>query len=416
MQTIEKKIKKIMVWLILIVVLGTILIEYAFNITFFRQLILLPLSLIAVSIFIYFYFRPNFIIRKRKEILLLLISLIIFFIIAEILLRATDCGWKWNITPDEDIKYKYESSAKICNSIIDGKKFHRTTNSDGFIDDEFEFNKTDYNIFLIGDSFAACLESDYNNCVHQNLEKNLKEIYGEEINIMNFGVSSYSGLAELAVIKKYVPEYKPKMIIFYFFVNDFKENQDYENKVYMKTKTQKIIRAVTPQTFLFFFTNGKNLMDKIFLKTEWYRDLSRLETEAISGHAMYANNYSEEWKNLIQKELEILDEVKNISLENNITLLIVATTAPEQVYNEKWIQAYETYPSLKLENYNSSKPNSIIMNYAGKNNISHLDLLPLFRENPDYLHWNEGHWNDEGQLFAEEKIKEYIIKNNLIKI
>lgn len=402
--------------MIILVIFGIVLIEYAFNITFFRQLIIIPLGLIAVSIFSYFYFKPNFIIKRRKEILLLIMVILIFFIFVEITLRITSCGWKWDITPNGDIKYKYESSAKICNHIIDGKRFYRTTNSDGFVDDEFKFNESDYTIFLVGDSMAACLESDYENCVHQKLEKDLKEEYGDNINIMNFGVSSYSGLAELAIVETYAPIYKPKIIILYFFINDFRENQDYLNKVYLKTKTQEIIRKVTPKTFLFFFTNGKNLLDKFFIKYEWYRDVSGLEDRAVQGHAMYAKNYTPEWENLIQQELAVLNEIYQIAFENNITLLHVATTAPNQIYEEKWMYAFEMYPSLKPEDYNSSKPNSIIMNYAGKKGIYHLDLLPLFRENLDYFHWKEGHWNDEGQIFAEEKIKEYIIENNLIKL
>ena len=56
------------------------------------------------------------------------------------------------------------------------------------------------------------------------------------------------------------------------------------------------------------------------------------------------------------------------------------------------------------------------MDFAEEKGIHHLDLLPLFKENPERLHWEyDGHWNDAGQLFATEKIKEYIIKNGLIK-
>ena len=232
---------------------------------------------------------------------------------------------------------------------------------------------------------------------------------------MNFGVSSYGGLAELAVLKSYKDLYKPKMIILYFYLNDIGENRDYLNKVYVKTKSQEIIRKITPKTFLFFFTNGKNLLDKVFIKFEWYRDLSGLETQAVQGHEVYSKEYNAEWQNLLETELDVLDEVYTISLEENITLLHVAVTAQEQVYEERWMQAFETYPSLKTEDYISSRPNDIIMSYAKENGIHHLDLLSLFKENPKYLHWTEGHWNDEGQLFAEEKIKEYIIKNDLIK-
>ncbi len=415
MQKIEQKIKNAMLIFIAIIILGVDLIEYAFNITLFRQLIILPLAFILILIFGYFYFRPNFIVKRRKEILLLAVVLFIFFIILEVTLRLTHCGWNWTVTPDEQIKYRYEPSEKVCNSIIDGKKFYRTANNKGFIDEDFVYNESDYTIFLVGDSMAACLESDYENCVHQKLEKDLKELYGDNINVMNFGVSSYSGLAELAVVEKYVPEYKPKMIILYFFINDFQENEDYENQIYLITKSEKIVRTLTPKTFLFFFNGGKNLLDNVLIKSSWYRDVSGLEIKAVQGKQIYAYNYTEDKQELIEKELKVLDEIYRIASENNITLIHVATTAPEQVYDEKWMEAFETYPSLNISEYNSSKPNSIIMNYASQKGVHNLDLLPLFRENPDYLHWDEGHWNDKGQLYAEEKILEYIQQNNLIK-
>ena len=333
----------------------------------------------------------------------------------ETVLRITDCGWKWDVTPGGDIKYKYQTSKKICNSIIDGKRFYRITNNEGFIDDNFKYDKEDYNIFLVGDSYAACLESDYENCAHQKLERDLKEEYGEKINVMNFGVSSYSGLAELEIVKKYTEIYHPKMIILYFYVNDFRENQDYLNEVYVRSNSQKFIRTITPKTFLFFFTNGKNLLDNFLIRFKWYRDLSGLENQARSGRGVYLKEPTPEWDELIKIQLNILDEIYALAEEENITLLQVATTAKEQVYGEKWAQAFKIYPSLNPEDYLYSKPNDIIMDYAEVKGIHHLDLLPLFRANPKRLHWNEGHWNDEGQLFAAEKIEEYIKENKLLE-
>ena len=416
MQMIERTVKRIMIALIVFTIVSAIIIKYAFNINSFRQIIIFAIGLIAISIFTYFYFHPSFIIRKRREIFLLIFSLVIIFILMETVLRINECGWKWDVTLNDEIKYKYEKSTKICNSIIDGKRFYLKTNNEGFIDDDFKFNTEDYNIFLVGDSYAACLESNYGSCVHQKLEKDLKEKYGSKINIMNFGVSSYSGLAELAVIKKYVDVYKPKMIILYFYVNDLQENRDYVNKAYVKSEPQKIIRTITPKTLLFFFSNGKNLIDKIFIRFAWYRNLSGLESQAVDGHAMYLKDYNSEWQDLLDTELDVLNETYKIALERNITIMHVATTAKEQVYPELWIKAFESYPSLKLENYNSSKPNDVVMSYAKERGIPHLDLLPLFKNNPNNLHWVDGHWNDQGQLFAEEKIKDYIIKNNLVKL
>lgn len=418
MQKIEKTIKKIFVVLTIILLFVTVLIEYAFNIKFFHQVVIITLDLIFISIFAYFYFNPKFIVKKRKEILLLIISILFFLIIMETTLRIHDCGWEWEFFPDEELKYKYEISTGICNPIKElNKKFKVMSNNQGFIDDDFEFNEEDYNIFLIGDSFAACLESDYENCVHQKLEKDLKKEYGEKINIMNFGVSSYGSLAELAVLKKYKDEYKPKMIILYFFAqNDIVENRDYFTKNYVESPAKKIVRKVTPKTLLFVMTNGKNILDKIFIKSGNYRSKTGLEEQYAKNYEVYLEEYDNEWQELLEIELEILSEIYNISLEENITLLHVAVTSPEQVYEEDWQALLETYPSLKDKTYILSKPNDIVMDFAEEKGIPHLDLVPLFKENPKYLHLPvDGHWTDEGQLFAGEKIKEYIIKNNLIK-
>jgi hypothetical protein len=421
MQKIEL-IRRLIIILSAFLLFITLLIEYSFNIQFFHQVVIITFNLVIFSVFAYVYFNPEFVIQKRKEIILLIISILVLLILMETTLRINDCGWGWEFSPDEALKYKYEKSTKICNHIEDGnqifsKKFYVMSNNEGFIDDDFEFNEEDYNIFLIGDSFAACLESDYNNCVHQKLEKDLKKEYGENINIMNFGVSSYGGLAELEILKKYEDEYEPKMILLYFFAdNDMSENKDYYTKEYVQSKSKTLIREITPKTLLFIMTNGKNILDRIFVKFESYRVKTGLEEQYSKSYEAYLEEYNSEWQELLEIELDSIEEIYEISLEENITLLHVAVTSKEQVYEEDWKQIFETYLSSKDKTYILSKPNDIVMNFAEENGVHHLDLVPLFKENPEYLHLPiDGHWNDEGQLFAGEKIKEYIIENNLIK-
>ena len=152
------------------------------------------------------------------------------------------------------------------------------------------------------------------------------------------------------------------------------------------------------------------------MKFEPFHIKGNLEEQVIRNYDAYLKEYSGEWQELLEIELDALEEIYNISLEENITLLHVATTSREQVYEEDWEWLLETYPSLKDKTYILSKPNDIVMDFAKEKGIHHLDLVPLFKENPKYLHLPiDGHWNDDGQLFAAEKIKEYIMGNNLIK-
>ena len=422
MQEIEKTIRKIIIVLGIFMLLSTILIEYAFNIQFFHQVVIVGINLIVFSILVYFYLNPKFLVQKRKEILLLITCILIFLIFMESILGINACGGNvFEFFPDEELKYKYVTSTKICNPIKDdNKKFYVMTNNEGFIDEDFEFNEEDYNIFLIGDSFAACLESDYNNCVHQKLEKDLKGIYGDNINILNFGVSSYGSFPELEVLKKYKDIYKPKMVILYFFgENDLYENEIYLNRIhkdYYSDYSKNLIRKITPKTSLFVMTKFKNIMDKILINSEIYREKTGIEERVVRNFEPYLEEYGERWENLLKIELDSLEEIYSIGLEDDIIILHVAVTTPEQVYEEDWESVLETYPSLKDNTYILSKPNDIVMNFAEENGIYHLDLVPLFKENPKYLHLPiDGHWNDEGQLFAGEKIKEYILENDLIR-
>ena len=309
MQKIEKIVKRTCLTLIIFMLLATFLIEYSFNIGLFPQVIIIALNLIAIFVLGYFYFNPKFVIQKRKEIILLISVLFIFFVLMETTLQMNYCGWDWDVSIEEEVKYKYEKSKEICNPVKElHKKFRVMSNNEGFIDDDFEFNEGDYNIFLIGDSFAACLESDYENCVHQKLEKDLKKEYSENINIMNFGVSGYGGAAELAILKTYKDEYKPKMIILYFLDNDFSDNENLPHKSYVESKKRRIIRAMTPKTLLFVMTNGKKIVDKIFIKSEAYRVKTGLEEQHVKNYEVFLEEYDDKWQNLVEDELEYLEE------------------------------------------------------------------------------------------------------------
>lgn len=234
---------------------------------------------------------------------------------------------------------------------------------------------------------------------------------------MNFGIGWYGGVAELAVLKTYKDKYKPKMVILYFLAqNDLSDNIDYYSKDNLPTKFKKTVRSLTPKSLLFIVTKGRNLMNNILIKSETYKLKVSYGNQAIKDYEVYLKDYNNEWQQKLEVELGAIEEINQICIEENITLLIVAVTSNEQVYEGDWKRIEDTYPSLKDKTYILEKPNNLVMNFSEQRKIPHLDLLPLFKENPKRLHWEyDGHWNDAGQLFAGDKIEEYIIKNNLIK-
>ncbi len=384
------------------------------------KIIILFLDFLFLSFGIFICINPHFILKNKKELLLLSFSLLIFFLFFEICLRVTSCEFgKYDFFQAEqgEIQYKHMLDTKICNRVKgDGATFRVISNNEGFIDSDFIKNSSQRNIFLLGDSFAQCLQSKYENCVHKKLETDLKKIYGEDINVLNFGVSRYGILDHLAILNAYKEDYKPKLVIVYFLPqNDLLDIERYRNYKYDENyKRKQFLKKIMPKSIQFFTKGIKSLVELFLSGSENYK-LNLYSNQITRYYDVYLNNYSQEWEGLMNSELDSLLEMKEICDESGSTLLVVTVTSIEQVYEEDWQRILETYPYLQGKEYNLSKPNIIVKNFLDKHNIYNLDLLPIFKENPDNLHWKyDGHWNDNGQLLAEEEIRKFIIENNLL--
>jgi len=339
------------------------------------------------------------IIRKRREILLLLIVLLIFFSMFEITLRTFSCEQHYDFFQDS-IQYKHKPDEIHCNKIKEGNIFQARSNSEGFIDDEFK--RENFNIFLLGDSFAQCLQADYNNCVHKNLETELKKT-NNKVDVLNFGVSGYGTLDELAILEEYKDLYNPKLIILLFLP----QNDVTDNERYINYEPKKEINS---KAYEFFIQKTRAIISKISTR---YNLKYNFHNQEIETYEVYLENYPKEWESKWQTTIKALEEINT----SEIPFLIVIATSPEQVYEKDWQRIQDTYPSLKGKTYDLTKPNQIIISFAEQNNIHYIDLLPLFQQNPERLHYpKDGHWNNQGQLLASKTIKDYILNNNLINV
>lgn len=409
------RVKASFLSLIFLIILLDFLLVSSFKTNTFYLAFLFSLSSFFILIFCYFLFKPEKFIEKRKEIFLLLVIILVFFIFFEIILNITSCERKYTFSPEESVKHKHEPNSLNCNSILDGERFYRKANSLGFIDDEFEFEEGDFNIFLVGDSFAQCLQANEEDCVYKKLEGDLRENYGEKINVFNFGIGWYGGLQETAIIKEYSSEYEPDMIIMYFLAqNDLVDNINYLNNYSQNKSARDFVRKLTPKSFIFMAIKAKNIFQKI---KGVEPDSEAYNSQGIRNYEVYLKDSPKEWQEMTDIQLNAIKEASDFSKENNITFLLVGVTSPEQVYEWHWERILEDYPFMKDEEYDLNKPTDIVMNYASENSILHLNLIPEFKESPNNLHWEkDGHWNSEGQKFASELIKKYIDENGLITL
>ena len=414
MRKIEKKamLAKIIVLLILICLNWTISFIYDLNL---KIILVVFLGNILVIIFSFILIRLYFIKNKKKEIIVLLGAIFFTLVILEIFLRITYVPIVLEWLPEEQgIRYKHFPNENYLNRIPEGIIFRGKSNSQGFIDNDFN-ESNEFNIFLLGDSFAECAQASRENCLHRKLEKDLNEYYNKSIDVLNFGIGGYGTLDYVGILKNYGEEYHPKLVIVYFLAqNDLKDNEAYLNYKYDPNyKKKQLMRKIVPRSISFFANGIKKILDKT-LKS-FSINVFALE-DVNQYYGVYLQEYPPEWEELMQIQLNALLEIKEFCDQKKIPMFVVLITSAEQVYKEDWERLLQTYPLLKEQEYNLSKPNIVVENFLNEQNIYNINLLDSFRDNPERLHWKyDGHWNDAGQLFAEEKVKEFIIKNNLIK-
>jgi len=288
----------------------------------------------------------------------------------------------------------------IIHRIPEGKTFSKQANSNGFVDDDFLGEKP---IFLLGDSYAACLQADI--CAHEILEKEL------HVPVFNFGVGGYGTLHELGVLEEY-KRLHPSLVLLYFLP----QNDILENGRYLYAEKALFAQGNEKQGLRFFAWYRENI-EKVLrnLLSIFPRLKKQLHAEkTVENYEVYLNVYDSVWEKRWQAECEAVAAVSRLTTSLNATLVIVTVTGSEQVYPSVWKELQETYPILQEKEYNLSKPNARMAACAEELGIFYLDLLPLFQQNQQILHYPiDGHWNAEGQRFAAEKIMEFLAEKNI---
>jgi len=197
--------------------------------------------------------------KKKKELVLMLASFIFFLVAMEIFLSVMSCDAVARPL-DLPFQYNYVPEKIHCSKIYDGLQFHFKVNSDGFVDNEFETD-SDYTIFLLGDSFAECTQS--NICVHQILESNLSQIYGKNIRVYNFGIGGYGTIHSLGILKYYAEIYNPDLVLLYFLPqNDVMDNLKIKTD-YREMKIREYFGKILRRTSNFIIQSTTNLISKI---------------------------------------------------------------------------------------------------------------------------------------------------------
>jgi|Deesub1362A_J573_1020465.scaffolds.fasta_scaffold04519_2 hypothetical protein len=371
--------------------------------------------------------------RAKKIVIkfvLIIFGVLVALIFLEGALRITNynSGLKNYHQPDPILGHKGKPNLDTSFSIGWCLESRIITNSQGWRSlKNFSQNKPRnvIRIAVLGDSYVQGLQVDNNEIFTYLLEEKLNNNLGKNFEVYNFGISAYGTVREYLVLKEYVLDYKPDIVILLFYIgNDISDSGEEYEKYIMKINKKRILKSKLSilKTYQFI---ANDVIPKHPKLAKFLYNLGIMDTKINDpknlpqGYYIYLDDYTPEVANNWKISLEYLSKMNSILDKNNITFIVVFFDAQDIIYNELYTELLEKYPNAKNSKFDKEKPSRILKIFLLENNISYLYLTEKFVERinktgektyfPCDLHWNE-----IGHKWAAEEIYNYLIESGFI--
>jgi hypothetical protein len=155
-------------------------------------------------------------------------SMIVAVILAEIALRSFGISYPMPYVPDPYCGSRLDPGMQALYT-KEGRAWV-SINSHGNRDRERSFAKAPgtYRIVVLGDSYAEAMQVEQEQAFWSVLEKQLgscEKLQNRKVEVLNFGVSGYGTAQELEMLKNYVWQYEPDLVLLAFLTgNDIGDN------------------------------------------------------------------------------------------------------------------------------------------------------------------------------------------------
>ncbi len=114
---------------------------------------------------------------------------------------------------------------------------------------------------------------------------------------------------------------------------------------------------------------------------------------------------------------ELLLRIANYVDERGVPLVFAIAPSVFQVEEERWSRLLKY--AEESEKYIRSLPNDKLMQFAEKNNLLMIDLLPKFqyeaKKGKTLYNRTEQHWNSDGNLLVAHSLLEYLKAKSLVE-
>lgn len=335
--------------------------------------------------------------KTIKNIILFVITLGVMLVVLDLFIKYTGISQVTIFTYDNKLGRVFENNAEY-NLLTEGFAMGNI-NSYGYIGPDYGEDKRDgvLRIALLGDSYIEGFQHFDRNHLRSVIENELKEKYGIDAEVMNFGKFGYD-LGDMYVLdRNYVSKFKPDIVIYFLSNRDLTEQDDMQRSPYPYLERDSILIHYDPppgEGLPWFLSINK--MGMISPIVQMVRNSINLINAGQTPGILFGKFY-----NQVYTENRPADNILN----ENDSLTDLQKKIIEMLSREKGKIV------VHRDRYDLNWNIKSVINTSGIEFIELNDTLNVLRENgfnPNYWKHSgkEGHWN----LTAHKVIGEFLAR------
>jgi lysophospholipase L1-like esterase len=328
-------------------------------------------------------------------------------------------------------------------------------NSHGFRDYERTYNKpaNSFRILILGDSYVEALQVSLENAFPALLEKKLNKSSTETtFEVLNLGQSGFGTADAYMRYLNFGIHYSPDLVLLAFLTgNDIRDNSKflsqgslayyfaYDEKGRLQldqslfkeydegqTFSRQVFQYIKRRSYLASLISERLYLLKLELRERSFADHSaelgqsgsERGVDVFSALNIYLSNPGDRWNEAFAVTQGLLRRFRDDVERNGSQFVLVTLSNAEQIHPEVQAKLRKDYGVT----FDFERPDRIIAEFAAKEHITHLELMPLFRDHHlrtgKYLHGfggsTGGHWNENGHRLAAEKIFKFLTEKHLL--
>jgi hypothetical protein len=248
------------------------------------------------------------------------------------------------------------------------------------------------------------------------------------VDVLNFGVDGYGQVQEYLLLEHLIKTVKPDVVLLIVYIqNDFTDNVGHYwpyLRPYASLEGKDSTLVIHP----LLQTQGdenpadsRSIFSKSHLNILITRGLNRVLRETTSSDVpeFYSCQYpNSERQNLMFRIMgKLLIKIANVGKENDVPVVFALAPSIVQIEDERWA-SFLKVSQTNQRKYVRSLPNDRLMEFAKRNNLLMLDLLPrLLQENKNAKLYSSRdlHWTKEGNRETADALIAYLESKSLIE-